>query len=163
MKAVKGKFFARGIHLHDEKSLSAQAAIERLTGVTEVVIPLSQHIGKPALPIAEAGQAVKRGQLIAKADGYVSANIHASVAGTVKAVKERTDGRGAKSVCVVIEASEKDETDFMPPLTNPTAEEILARVQEAGIVGMGGAGFPTHVKLKPAAAVDKLIVNGADC
>ncbi len=163
MKAVKGKFFARGIHLHDEKSLSAQAAIERLTGVTEVVIPLSQHIGKPALPIAEAGQAVKRGQLIAKADGYVSANIHASVAGTVKAVEERTDGRGAKSVCVVIEASEKDETDFMPPLTNPTAEEILARVQEAGIVGMGGAGFPTHVKLKPAAAVDTLIVNGAEC
>ena len=162
---MKGKFFARGIHLHDEKSLSAQAAIERLAGVTEVVIPLSQHIGKPALPIAEAGQAVKRGQLIAKADGYVSANIHASVAGTVKAVEERTDGRGAKSVCVVIEASEKDETDFMPPLVNPTAEEILARVQEAGIVGMGGAGFPTHVKLTPKDenAIEYILVNGAEC
>lgn len=160
---MKGKFFARGIHLHDEKALSAAAVIERLEGVREVIIPLSQHIGKPAVPIVEAGQTVKRGQPIAKADGFVSANLHASIAGTVKAVEERTDGRGTKALCVVIEASEQDETDFMPPLSDPSADEIIARIQDAGIVGMGGAGFPTHVKLKPATPVDTLILNGAEC
>lgn len=163
MKAVKGKFFSRGIHLRDGKSLSADASVELLTGADEVAIPLRQHIGKPALPVVEVGQTVKRGQLVGKADGFVSANVHASVAGTVKAVEERADGRGGSCVHVVIAKGESEETEFMPPLSDPSAEEIVARVQDAGIVGMGGAGFPTHVKLKPAAAVDTVIINGAEC
>ncbi|MBO5045830.1 MAG: electron transport complex subunit RsxC [Clostridia bacterium] len=163
MKAVKGKFFSRGVHLQGRKSLSETQAVETLEGVTEVAIALSQHIGKPALPVVEVGQAVKRGQLIAKADGFISANVHASIAGIVKAVEQRPDGKGGKSTYVVIERAETDETDFMPPLENPTAEEIVERVAAAGIVGMGGAGFPTNVKLMPRSKVDTLVLNGAEC
>lgn len=164
MKAIKGKFFSRGIHLRDMKSLSSAAPIEQLTGVEEAVIPLSQHIGKPAVCIVEPGQQVKRGQLIAKADGYVSANVHASIAGTVKAVEDRPDGHGGMHKCVVIASDGSDATDFMPPLPeNADGAAIAARIADAGIVGMGGAGFPTHVKIKPAVKVDTLILNGAEC
>lgn len=157
MKAKKGKFFSRGVHMHDHKSLAKDRPLRALDAVGEVVIPLRQHIGKAALPVVEAGQTVKRGQLVGKADGFVSTNVHASVAGTVKAVEERTNG-----LSVVIEAG-ADATDFMPPLTDPTAEEIVQRVADAGICGMGGAGFPTHVKLKPQHPVDTVILNGAEC
>lgn len=163
MKATKGKFFARGVHIRDEKALSADAAIERLANVAEVAIPLRQHIGKPAVPAIEVGATVKRGQLIGKADGFVSANVHASVAGAVKAVEERSDGKGGTGVHVVISCGETDETDFMPPLADASAEEIAQRIQDAGIVGMGGAGFPTSVKIKPRTKVDTLILNGAEC
>lgn len=155
--------FSRGIHVRGAKSLSSSAAISELPAVSEVVIPLSQHIGKPATAIVEVGQAVKRGQLIAKAEGYISANIHASIAGTVKAIEARSNGRGGMVTCVVIERAETEETDYMPALTDPSAEEIFTRVQAAGIVGMGGAGFPTCVKLKPQSKVDALILNGAEC
>lgn len=163
MKAANGRLFFRGVHLRDKKSLSSAAAAEALAPVREVAIPLSQHIGKPALPAVEVGEKVKRGQLIGKADGYVSANVHASVAGTVKAIEARSDGRGGNVTCIVIERAEEDETEFLPPLNDPSAEAVLQRVQDAGIVGMGGAGFPTHVKLKPASPVDTLILNGAEC
>lgn len=163
MKATKGKFFGRGVHIHDEKALSAAAPIETLTGAVEVAIPLRQHIGKPATPVVEAGSTVKRGQLIGKADGMISANVHASVAGTVKALEERADGKGGSCVHVVIACNETNETDFMPPLADASAEEIAQRVQDAGIVGMGGAGFPTAVKLKPRTKVDTLVLNGAEC
>ncbi|MGN0822895.1 MAG: electron transport complex subunit RsxC, partial [Candidatus Gallimonas sp.] len=163
MKAVKGKFFSRGVRLRGEKSLSSACEIKPLPPVSEVAIPLSRHIGKPAVPVAEVGQTVKRGELIARADGYVSVNVHASVAGTVTAVESRADGRGDSAPCIVIRRAETDETAYMPPLSDPTAEQIVERVREAGIVGMGGAGFPTHVKLRPATKVDTLLINGAEC
>ena len=163
LKAKNGKLFFRGVHIRGRKELSESNPIEPLNGSWEVAIPVSQHIGAPAEPVAEVGQTVKRGQLIAKSAGRISANVHASIAGTVKEIAERCDGRGVKGVHIVIAPSEKQETDYLPPLTELTGEQIAKRVEEAGIVGMGGAGFPTHVKLAPQSAVDTLILNGAEC
>lgn len=162
MKAIKGKLFSRGIHVPDRKSLCSDKAIETLPLPAEVAIPLSQHIGKPAVPVVDVGQTVARGALIAKADGAVSANIHASVAGVVKAIEKRSDGKGGTGEFIVIERNGDDE-ERMAPLENPEAAAIVGRIAEAGIVGMGGAGFPTHVKLKPANPVDTLIINAAEC
>ena len=162
LKAKNGKLFFRGVHIRGRKELSAESPISPLHA-GEVAIPMSQHIGAPAEPVVEIGQTVKRGQLIGKGAGYVSANVHASVAGVVKDVSKRADGRGGECTFVVIEASETQETDYLPPLTSPTKEAIVERVKEAGIVGMGGAGFPTHVKLSPASPVDTLVLNGAEC
>lgn len=163
MKAKNGKLFFRGVHIHGRKELTANCPVEPLSGVNEVAIPVSQHIGAPAAAIVEVGQTVKRGQLIAKSAGKISANVHASVAGVVKDVSERADGRGGFCVHIVITRAEKEETAYLPPLSSPTKEEIVKRVEEAGIVGMGGAGFPTNVKLTPQSAVDTLILNGAEC
>lgn len=163
MKAIKGRPFFRGIKVAGHKGFTENLPAERLGPCGEVAIPLRQHVGAPAEALVLAGQRVKRGEQIAKAAGYVSANIHASVSGTVKAVEERPDGRGGKCVHIVIAPDAVQEDAFLPPLENPTAEEILSRIADCGIVGMGGAGFPTHVKLKPPVAVDTLIVNGAEC
>ncbi len=163
LKAKNGKLFFRGVHIRGRKELAESSPIEPLDTAFEVAIPVSQHIGAPAVPAVEVGQAVKRGQLIAKSAGKISANVHASVAGTVKEISERTDARGVSGTYVVITPSEKQATAYLPPLTEPTAEQIIQRVEEAGIVGMGGAGFPTHVKLSPQSAVDTLILNGAEC
>ncbi len=163
LKAKNGKLFFRGVHIRGRKELAENSPIEPLTGTWEVAIPVSQHIGAPAQPVVEVGQSVKRGQLIAQIGGKISANVHASVAGTVKDIAERKDSRGVSGVYIVITPDEKQETDYLPPLAEPTYEQIKMRVEEAGIVGMGGAGFPTHVKLSPQSPVDTLILNGAEC
>lgn len=160
---IRPRVLFRGIRIAGHKSPTEQLPAERIPVPTEVAIPLSQHAGAPAQPIVEAGQAVKRGELIAVSAGNVSANIHASVAGTVKEVGLRPDGHGGKADFIVIAASETQEDAFLPPLDNPSPEEIISRVEACGIVGMGGAGFPTHVKLRPPVAVDTLILNGAEC
>ncbi len=158
---IKAKFFPRGLHLCDRKR-SASRQITTCPPPAEVAIPLSQHIGAPAVPVVRVGEQVKRGQLLAGADGLVSANVHASIAGRVTAIEERTLARGRGTV-VVIARSERDEKEFMPPLKEPTAEQIRERVFDAGIVGMGGAGFPTHVKLQPKQPISTLVLNGAEC
>ncbi len=163
MKATKGKPFFRGVHPKGEKSLSSSMVIIPLGGVEEVAIPLSQHIGKAAIPVVTVNQTVKRGELIAKADGFISSNVHASIAGEVTAIERRANGQGGEQEVIVIKGTQTGETAYMPPLSSPTAEEIKTRVQEAGIVGMGGAGFPTHVKLSPKTKVDTLVLNGAEC
>ncbi len=159
--SVRAKRLFGGVKIPSRK-LSAGSPILPLEGVEEVCIPVRQHIGAPATPVVQAGQRVKRGELIAKSSAPISANIHASVAGTVKAVEERPDGKGSTVLCVVL-TREGEEEAFLPPLTNPSKEEILARIEEAGIVGMGGAGFPSHVKLRPSTPVDTLLLNGAEC
>ena len=160
---IRPRVLFRGIRLAGHKSPTQQLPAERIAVPTEVAIPLSQHAGAPAQPIVEAGQAVKRGELIAVSAGNVSSNIHASVSGTVKEVGARFNGCGGKTDFIVITASETQEDAFLPALKNPTSEEIISRIEECGIVGMGGAGFPTHVKLRPTVAVDTLILNGAEC
>lgn len=160
---IRPRVLFRGIRLAGHKSPTQQLPAERIAVPTEVAIPLSQHAGAPAQPIVEAGQAVKRGELIAVSAGNVSSNIHASVSGTVKEVGARSNGCGGKTDFIVITASETQEDAFLPALKNPTSEEIISRIEECGIVGMGGAGFPTHVKLRPTVAVDTLILNGAEC
>ena len=160
---IKPRAFFRGVHPDGHKSPTAGLPTERLPRIAEAVIPLSQHAGAPAQPVVQAGQLVKRGELIAAGGGAVSANIHASIAGTVKAVEERPDGRGGSMQAVVITAADAQEDAFLAPLTDPSGEEILERIKACGIVGMGGAGFPTHVKLTPPVPVDTLILNGAEC
>ena len=162
MKRKAAPFF-RGVRLAGHKSRTAHLPIEPLAVTGEVHIPLSRHIGAPAQAIVAAGDLVKKGQCIGRASGAVSANVHASVAGTVTSVGEMPDGRGGTIPCVVIAPSEVQETAYLPPLSDLTPAAITERIEECGIIGMGGAGFPTHVKLRPSAPVDTLILNGAEC
>ena len=160
---VKKRASLRGISIPGHKSPTDRLSAERLPLPAKVVIPLAQSIGAPAQPVVQIGQSVLRGERIASASGAVSASIHAGVAGTVKAIEARPDGRGGTMECIVIETAQTQEDAFLPPLQDPSAEEILSRIEECGIVGMGGAGFPTHVKLRPPVPVDTLILNGAEC
>ena len=163
MKAVKGKFLFGGVHVHDEKSLACDVPTEVLPEPSEVCISTKQSAGKPAVPCVETGQEVKEGQLIAKADGAISSNVFASVAGRVTAVKTGTSPAGAQETVIVIAADGSGEKSYLPPLADPTAEQIVARIAEAGIVGLGGAGFPAAVKDAPKCKVDTLVLNGAEC
>lgn len=162
MKAVSGKPFFRGVKLKGRKSPTDESPIERIPLPEEVVIPLKQGIGGVATPTVSAGDPVKRGTLLGAIEG-LGTNVHASVAGTVKAIEERDDGKGNLILSVVIARSEEQETQLLPPLASPAAEEIIARVAEAGILGMGGAGFPTARKLTPKHPVTTLLLNGAEC
>lgn len=160
--------FRGGTHPYDGKALSRDAAIEEIKPGEELVFPLSQHIGAPAVPIVEIGERVLAGQKIAAKSGFVSANIHSSVSGTVFKIEPRTIATGGKVNSIVIRNDNLYEQ--APPINdkNPddmTDDEIRTVIEEAGIVGMGGAGFPTNVKLTPKnpEAIDTIIVNGAEC
>lgn len=163
MKAVRGKYYFGGLHLKDKKIYSKSSALEVLPSPSTAAISVLQSLGKPAIPVVEAGATVKVGQLIAKADGEISSNVFASVSGTVKEIKELKGANGKTQKYIFIESDGKDETSYMPPLSSPSAEEIKERIKEAGIVGLGGAGFPTAVKVNPKTQVDTLILNGAEC
>ncbi|MCI8988467.1 MAG: electron transport complex subunit RsxC [Clostridia bacterium] len=157
MKAVKGKYYFGGIHPRGMKELSANAALDVLS-VDEVAISTHQSAGKPAITVVKAGQSVKCGELIAQADGDISSNVFASISGTVKEIKD-VDGEEH----IFITSDKSDATKFLPPLTDPDADEIRQRIKDCGIVGLGGAGFPTAVKVSTDKPVDTLIVNGAEC
>ena len=159
----KAAAFYRGVRLAGHKSSTANLPIECFQDVQEVVIPLNRHIGAPAQAVVEVGQTVKKGQLIGEMSGKVSANVHASVAGTVTAICDRPDGRGGTIPCVVIAPAQTQENDYLPPLNDLSKENIVERIKACGITGMGGAGFPSHVKLCPPVPVDTLILNGAEC
>lgn len=163
MKPRKGKLFFRGIHVPDRKELARDSAIEVFDAPDVAVISLSQHIGKPAEPVVAQGDYVEMGQLIGKKSGFVGANIFSSVSGTVTGIEKRRTANGALNDFVVIENDRLDKKRFLPPLTDREPETIKARITEAGIVGMGGAGFPTDVKLSPKTPVDTLIINAAEC
>ena len=163
MKAVNGKMLSGGIHVRDCKSLSCDIPTETPPEPSEVRISLQQSLGKPALPCVEKGQKVKEGQLIAKADGAISSNVFASIAGEVTDIVKMPTPSGAESTFVVIASDGSGEKEYLAPLTDPDAEEIVARIGDAGIVGMGGAGFPAAVKDRPKCPVDTLILNGAEC
>lgn len=163
MKAVKGKYYFGGIHPHDGKSLAKSAAIEVMPAPSVLAVSTYQSTGKPANAIVEAGKAVKCGEVIAKADGAISSDVFAPVSGTVTEIKDIVSASGKTEKYIFIESDGKDDKSFLPPLTSPEADEIKERIKAAGIVGLGGAGFPTAVKVSPAAAVDTLILNGAEC
>lgn len=160
--------FKGGVHPYDGKELSRDAAIEELKPGAELVFPLSQHIGAPARPVVAVGDRVLAGQKIAEKSGFISANIHSSVSGTVIKIEPRSVAAGGTVDSIVIENDNQYEQ--APPINNKnpedmTADEIRAVIEEAGIVGMGGAGFPTNVKLTPKnpERIDTIIVNGAEC
>ncbi len=159
--------FKGGIHPYDGKELSKNCPIEKYLPKGEMVYPLSQHIGAPAVPVVEKGDRVLAGQKIAEAGGFVSSPIHASVSGTVKGIEPRLTATGTMVKSIIIENDQQyEETEFTPAaLETLTPEEILKRIQEGGVVGMGGAGFPTHVKLAPKEPekIEYVLVNGAEC
>ncbi len=163
------KTFRGGVHPSDGKSLSASSRIVRLDAPDELTFLTNQHIGKPAVPIVKPGDRVLMGQVIAQGDGFVSANIHSSVSGTVKAVGPRMCQTGDIAVAVVVENDKTyepvegygEKRDYL----HMSSEEIRTAVREAGIVGMGGAGFPAAVKLavKDDSAIGYVLCNGAEC
>lgn len=157
------KTFKGGFHVPDNKELTATAAIEQMPVVPDYFVSLSQHIGKPAEPVVNVGDTVKEGQLIAKASSFVSANIHSPVCGNVVGIEKRKNAQGATVDYIHIKSNGKQDAALLKKLDNPTREQIVERVAEAGIVGMGGAGFPTAVKIQPKDAVDCLIINAAEC
>jgi electron transport complex protein RnfC len=169
MKTVKSPFqFPGGVHPRYHKDLTADKPIVDLPPPATLAISMSQHLGAPAKCLMKPGDHVVPGQLIGEKSGFISANVHSPVAGTVKAVEKRPGPTGALADAVVIETdADQPAATAMPPLDWSTAsrEELLARVEAAGICGMGGAGFPTSVKLNPPP--DKhcefLILNGAEC
>ncbi len=154
--------FKAGVHPPQGKSLSENEHIRVMPAPKTVYLPLSQHSGRPAKECVAVGDAVKAGQKIAAADGPISADVFSSVSGKVTAIVERETATG---YCkhIVIENDGKDERTEFPPLENPTADEIKNRLRECGLVGMGGAGFPTAVKLSPNERVDTFIINAAEC
>ncbi len=160
--------FKGGIHPKDMKSATDSKAIREIIPPKNLVFPLSQHIGAEAKPIVSVGDTVLVGQKIAECNGFVSANIHSSVSGTVTAIEPRPHPMGGKVMSVVVENDGLDRWcgDMKRySYQQVTPSEIVEAVKEAGIVGMGGAAFPTHIKLSPPAGktVKYVIINGAEC
>lgn len=161
--------FPGGIHTYDGKDLSMDKPTTVLLPKGELVFPLSQHIGAPAKPVVAKGDKVLVGQKIAEASGFVSSNIISSVSGTVKELEKRLTVQGNLVDSIVIENDHEYHTvegfGKSRDYTKLTKEEIRNHVKEAGIVGLGGAGFPTHIKLTPKddSKIDYVIVNGAEC
>lgn len=161
--------FSGGIHPPEHKNLSDKKAIEKCPLPPLVVIPVQQHIGAPSHPIVEKGDTVSIGDPITESTGFVSVPAHASVSGTVKAIAERPHPLGPKVLSIVIENDgENRRRDDMVRDENYLhldAKEIISRIQAAGLAGMGGATFPTHVKLSPPSdkKIDTLLLNGAEC
>jgi len=160
--------FKGGIHPPDKKEFSADKPIEETKPPERVVIPLSQHIGAPSKPAVTIKQAVKKGELIGEAAGFVSASVHSSVSGQVIAIGEFPNAMGRVVNSIVIENDGKEEWAILkdnPDYLNLSADEMKEKIRNAGIVGMGGAAFPTVVKLSPPKEkpVDTVILNGAEC
>ena len=161
-----------GVHPSDNKKWSKSKAIEVMELPDVVTIPLAQHIGAPATALVKKGDTVKVGDKIAEATGFMSANIHAPISGTVTAVDLQPNGQGLRQMMVTIKR-EGDEwaegidlsADLVKECDNLSSAEIIARIKEAGIVGMGGATFPTHVKLSipEGKKAEILIINGVEC
>ena len=169
--AVRDERFAGyygGVHPSEHKEYSEHIALKKFPDPQTVVIQMSQHLGAPANPVVQVGDKVKVGQVIGEAAGFISAPVHSSVSGTVVAVEPRLHAtRGCEMTAVVIESdglnSLHESVQPNKPLEELTPDEIIEIIKNAGIVGMGGAGFPTCVKLKPAKPVDTILLNGCEC
>lgn len=157
--------FKGGLHIPDSK-LTAKLPVEDLHGDTLHYFPVTQHKGAPLKPLVKAGDYVRVGQKIADAEEFVAAPVHSSVSGTVKEVCPHVNSVGVKTETIVVENDGKYDTAELRPADNYdslTTREVLWLIRDAGIIGLGGAGFPTHVKLSPPRGVDCLIINGAEC
>lgn len=161
--------FKGGIHPSDHKCATNQKPIRILSPGERLYFPLQQHIGAPITPLVKVGDSVKLGQKLADSDSFMSVPLHASVSGTVKDIGLYLYPTGLKMPTIVVDNDGQDTLDdtIVPPPTPEKLppEQIRKRIREAGIVGMGGAGFPTHVKLSPPAEkkIEYIIVNGAEC
>jgi Na+-translocating ferredoxin:NAD+ oxidoreductase subunit C len=164
---MKVKTFSRGVHPAHRKEATERKQIEDAPLPELIVLPLQQHAGVICRALVKAGDTVKAGQKIADTDSPVAAPIHSPVSGAVKAVEERPHHSGLKlpSVVIVPDGSQEQVEPAGPPTARPTAEDIRRLVREAGIVGLGGAGFPTQIKLTPPVGlkIDSVIINGSEC
>ncbi len=161
------KTFKGGIHPSDQKVLTENLSFEVMPNPKQITIPLTQHLGKPAKPIVKKGSEVKVGEIIAEQNGFISSPIHSPVAGKVLKIIASATVIGFPKDAIVIESSEANEHVLMSPLDPETVtpQEIRDRVRDAGIVGQGGAAFPTYVKLSPPPdkKIDVAILNGCEC
>ncbi|MEK7741473.1 MAG: electron transport complex subunit RsxC, partial [Nitrospirota bacterium] len=160
--------FKGGIHPPDKKDIAKDRAIKEAKSPQRVVIPLSQHLGAPCKPIVSIGQEVKKGEVIGEPGGFVSAPVHSSVSGKVIAIAEFPNAMGRMINSIVIENDGKEEWTSLkdnPDYIKLSPDELKEKVKAAGIVGMGGAAFPTLVKLSPPKEkpIDTVILNGAEC
>ncbi len=162
--------FHGGIHPPENKHQSLGAKIHNAGIPKQLTLPLSQHIGAPATPIVEVGEKVLKGQMIAEATGFVSVPIHASTSGTIAAIEDRQVAHpsGFNAPCIVITTDGEDiwiDHSGEPDFKSLDKTELIARIRNAGIAGMGGAGFPSAVKLavKPGTKIKTLIINGTEC
>ncbi len=154
-----------GIKPLTNKETARFEPIQNLPVPEEVILYTSQHIGAPSEVIVEKKDTVRKGQLIASPKGGCSAALHSSIAGVVRDISKvnMCGGRSGKAVTIKKEKVQEQEKDFMKPLSSPDADKIIKRIADAGIVGMGGAGFPTHVKIVPPKPVDIAFLNGCEC
>jgi len=165
---MAGSFYG-GVHPDDAKSLSNQCAIVEMLLPSTVVLPVRQHIGAPATVSVEKGDHVNKGQVIGKAGGFVSTPIHASISGTVKTIEPRYTPLGMKVQSVVIDGDGEDTwadgLNTQRDISSMSVDDMRDAIRNAGIVGMGGAAFPTHVKLSPPCnkLIDTVIINGVEC
>jgi len=161
--------FEHGIHPPEHKEITAGVPIRRMPFAPQLIVPLSQHLGAPAVPLVKPGQEVVRGEPIARAEGFVSVPMHAPATGVVKDIRLMPSARGPKTESIVIDVYEgsTQEVLYEAPrnVDSMTPEQIVKAVQDAGMVGLGGAAFPSHVKMSPPKehSVDTLVVNGCEC
>jgi electron transport complex protein RnfC len=168
MRLLGLKSFRHGVHPPEMKDETSGSAIRQFPFAPVLVMPLVQHIGKPALPVVREGQEVVRGQCIARPDGFVSVAMHAPASGVVRRIGLTPSIAGRMVPGIYIEphaASTQEVAEGTPCPPDADPDEIVAAIQQAGVVGLGGAAFPTHVKLKipDGKSVDTLIINGAEC
>lgn len=161
--------FRHGVHPPEHKELTSGLPIRRMPFPAEIVLPLKQHAGKPARLCVKPGDHVERGDKVGEADGWMSVPIHASAAGVVKAVElwPHIDGSMSTAVRIAVDkyALQATRPRLVPHWDGLTTEQVIRAVQDAGVVGLGGAAFPTHVKLSPPKdfTIETIIVNGAEC
>jgi electron transport complex protein RnfC len=161
--------FRHGVHPPERKELTASLPVRRMPFPKEIVLPLRQHAGKPAVPIVTRGDRVERGDKVASADGYMSVPMHASAAGVVTGIDwcPHPDGSMVEAVHIAVEphSAQFPRPRMVPEWESLVGEDVARAVQEAGVVGLGGAAFPAHVKLAPPkdTKVETLILNGAEC
>jgi electron transport complex protein RnfC len=164
-----GSDFRHGVHPPEHKELTAQRPIRRMPYPSEVVIPLRQHAGKPAKLVVREGDRVLRGDVLGEADGFISAPVHASASGRVVEIGLWPHPDGSMDTAVRIEVEryspQVPRPRIVPHWEDLSVDQIVAAVQQGGVVGLGGAAFPTHVKLAPPrdVKVDTIILNGAEC
>ena len=169
LSILKRRTFHGGVHPKEHKELSREVPLRVFDAKGDMVFLLGQHIGKPARPVVKKNDPVLVGQIIAEPDGFVSAGIACSCSGTVKAIEKRRMVSGAMMDCIVVandgEYRRTEGWGEREDLAGIGSEEIISRVKAAGIIGLGGAGFPTHVKLMPKdpSAIRYVIANGAEC
>lgn len=168
MPLLAPKTFRHGVHPPESKEETKDLPIRQFPFAPVLVVPLSQHAGKPAVPVVREGQEVVRGQRIARADGFVSVSMHAPASGLVRRIGLTPTAQGRMVPGIYLEpfpGSTQEIAGGKPCPLTASPDEILAAIQDAGIVGLGGAAFPTHVKLKipEGKSADTLIVNGAEC